>query len=128
MDGAGDRGFTNEAAARSAGTSEYVSGPATPDGIGKYYMGREISQVMGHLGAGWLERESREAEERTDLLIEFLVEQGGSRVVDIGAGTGYFALPWAALVPGVEVLAVDIQPEMLDILPTQHVLVFRKPE
>ena len=116
MDSAGDRGFINEAAARSAATTEYVSGPATPDGIGKYYMGREISQVMGHLGAGWLERESREAEERTDLLMEFLVEQGGERVADIGAGTGYFALPWAALVPGVEVLAVDIQPEMLDIV------------
>lgn len=116
MDGPADGGFANEAAARSAQTTEYVSGPATPDGIGKYYMGREISQVMGHLGAGWLERESREAEERTDLLMEFLVAQGGTRVADIGAGTGYFALPWAALLPGVEVLAVDIQPEMLDII------------
>ena len=27
-------------------------------------MGREIAQVMGHLGAGWLEREEREREER----------------------------------------------------------------
>lgn len=116
MDGAGEREFPNQAAARSAETTLYVSGPATVDGIGKYYMGREISQVMGHLGAGWLERGSREAEERTDLLMEFLVEQGGTRVADIGAGTGYFALPWAALVPGVEVLAVDIQPEMLDII------------
>ena len=34
------------------------------DGIGKFYMGREIAHVMGHLGAGWLERSSREAEER----------------------------------------------------------------
>ena len=25
------------------------------DGIGKFYMGREIAHVMGHLGAGWLE-------------------------------------------------------------------------
>ena len=116
MDGAGEREFPNQAAARSAETTLYVPGPATVDGIGKYYMGREISQVMGHLGAGWLERGSREAEERTDLLMDFLVEQGGTRVADIGAGTGYFALPWAALVPGVEVLAVDIQPEMLDII------------
>ena len=29
-----------------------------PDGIGKFYMGREIAQVMGHLAAGWLERPS----------------------------------------------------------------------
>ena len=29
------------------------------DGIGKIYLGREISHVMGHLGAGWLERPER---------------------------------------------------------------------
>ena len=34
----------------------YQQGERTRDGTGKYYMGREISQVMGHLGAGWLER------------------------------------------------------------------------
>ena len=55
-------------AALSRQSSEYVLGDATPDGIGKYYMGREISQVMGHLGAGWLERDTREQEERTDLV------------------------------------------------------------
>ena len=43
----------------------YQYGERTRDGIGKYYMGREISQVMGHLGAGWLERPKREQEERT---------------------------------------------------------------
>ena len=32
--------------------------PPSPDGIGKIYMGREIAQVMGHQGAGWLERPS----------------------------------------------------------------------
>jgi SAM-dependent methyltransferase len=108
--------FANDAAAASTRTTQYVPGPATPDGIGKYYMGREISQVMGHLGAGWLERESREAEERTDLLMEFLLEQGGATVADIGAGTGYFSLPWAGQLPDGEVLAVDIQPEMLEII------------
>ena len=43
-------------------------GQASRDGIGKFYMGREISKVMGHLGASWLERPKREQEERTDLL------------------------------------------------------------
>ncbi|MBT5722376.1 MAG: SAM-dependent methyltransferase, partial [Gammaproteobacteria bacterium] len=42
------------------------------DGIGKFYMGREISHVMGHLGASWLERSDRQKEERTDLLIASL--------------------------------------------------------
>ncbi|HEY9659401.1 MAG TPA: hypothetical protein V6C65_13170, partial [Allocoleopsis sp.] len=35
----------------------------SPDGIGKFYMGREIAQVMGHQGAAWLERSSRAIEE-----------------------------------------------------------------
>src|SRR5215510_7627213 len=34
-----------------------------PDGIGKFYMGREIAHVMGHEGAAWLERPDREETE-----------------------------------------------------------------
>lgn len=95
----------------------YVEGRASRDGIGKFYMGREISQVMGHLGAEWLERPSREREERTDLLIAALDLESGAIVADIGAGTGYFALPMAQKVGSSgKVLAVDIQPEMLAII------------
>ncbi len=95
----------------------YQSGPASRDGIGKFYMGREISHVMGHRGAGWLERPSREQEERTDLLIDSLDLQTGDVAADIGAGTGYFALPMARKVgDSGKVLAVDIQPEMLAII------------
>ena len=36
----------------------YTYGQASRDGIGKFYMGREISKVMGHLGASWLERQN----------------------------------------------------------------------
>ena len=86
------------------------------DGIGKFYMGREISHVMGHLGAGWLERESREREERTDLLIQRLPVLSDSVVADIGAGTGYFSFPIAKRAPDGKVLAVDIQREMLAIV------------
>ena len=86
------------------------------DGIGKVYMGREISHVMGHLGAAWLERPEREREERTDLLIDKLPLQADDVVADIGAGTGYFSFPMARRVPQGRVLAVDIQQEMLDIL------------
>lgn len=89
---------------------------ASRDGIGKWYMDREISHVMGHLGAGWLERPDREQEERTDLLIANLPVQTDSVVADIGAGTGYFTFPVARRVPEGQVLAVDIQPQMLDIL------------
>lgn len=87
-----------------------------PDGIGKVYQGREISFVMGHLGAGWLERPEREREERTDLLLGNLPLEPDDVVADIGAGTGYFSLPIARRVPQGRVLAVDIQPEMLAIV------------
>jgi ubiquinone/menaquinone biosynthesis C-methylase UbiE len=89
---------------------------ASSDGIGKMYMGREISQVMGHRGAGWLERPTREREERTDLLLEGLSLEPDDVAADIGAGTGYFSLSIARQVPQGRVLAVDIQPEMLDML------------
>lgn len=94
----------------------YTFDSPTRDGTGKQYMGRDISHVMGHLGAGWLERPEREREERTDLLIKNLPLSADSVVADIGAGTGYFSFPVARRVPQGEVLAVDIQTEMISVL------------
>ena len=74
-------------------------GERTRDGIGKYYMGREISQVMGHLGAGWLERPKREQEERTDLLIKNMQLGKAEHIADIGAGSGYFSFRISPLIP-----------------------------
>ena len=99
-----------------AGDSVYQTGSASRDGIGKYYLGREISHVMGHRGAAWLERPEREREERTDLIIQNLPLEEDEFVADIGAGTGYFSFPIAARVPRGKVFAVDIQQEMLDII------------
>ena len=96
--------------------SHYTTGLPTRDGIGKFYMGREISHVMGHLGAGWLERPERERQERTDLLIAGLNLSEDFVVADIGAGTGYFSFPVAQRVPQGRVLSVDIQPEMLALI------------
>ena len=79
-------------------------------------MGREISQVMGHLGAQWLERPERQQEERTDLLVQMLELKPDHVVADIGAGSGYFTMPLAKNVSNGKVLAVDIQPEMLQML------------
>lgn len=88
-----------------------------PNGIGKFYLGREIAHVMGHQGADWLERPSREAEEKTSRLVELLKLKPGDQVADIGAGTGYLARRMAPKIePGGKVYAVDIQAEMLDLL------------
>lgn len=90
--------------------------PSNRDGTGKFYMGRDIAQVMGHRGAVWLERDSRTEEERTDLLIQALELKENDVVADIGAGSGYFSFKISALVPQGKVLAVDIQAEMLDMI------------
>jgi len=88
-----------------------------PDGIGKFYMGREIARVMGHLAADWLERPEREQEERPDLTLEALKLKPGDVAADIGAGTGYFSWRMAREVGSAgKVYAVDIQQEMLDWL------------
>ncbi len=97
-------------------TGIYTTGEASRDGIGKFYMGREISKVMGHLGAGWLERPERVQQERTDLLIENLELKPTDHVVDLGAGSGYFTFRIAPLVPKGKVYAVDISPQMLGIV------------
>ena len=93
-----------------------------PNGIGKFYLGREIAHVMGHQAADWLERPEREKEERTDLLLPALKLKAGDAVADIGAGTGYYTRRLAKAVGtnGV-VYAVEIQQEMLDILTNKMV-------
>ena len=88
----------------------------SPDGIGKFYMGREIAQVMGHIAAGWLERPTREAEEQPSKLVKALKLKPNDIVADVGAGTGFFSFRIAPQLTGGKVLAVDIQPEMLDII------------
>jgi FkbM family methyltransferase len=91
--------------------------PANAEGIGKVYMGREIAHVMGHPAADWLERPEREREERPELLLQALELKPGMTVADIGAGTGYHSRRFAQLI-GTQgtVYAVDIQPEMLQLL------------
>ena len=88
-----------------------------PNGIGKFYMDREIAHVMGFAGAEWLERSSREEEERLTLLIRSLHLKPGDVVADIGAGSGVISMRMAELLlPNGTVMAVDVQKEMLERL------------
>jgi ubiquinone/menaquinone biosynthesis C-methylase UbiE len=86
------------------------------DGTGKYYMGREIAQVMGHQGADWLERPDRATEEQPQKMVAALGLKSTDVVADIGAGTGYISQLLARQVPEGKVLAVDVQPEMVELL------------
>ena len=87
------------------------------NGIGKFFMGREIAHVMGHQAADWLDRPEREEEERTDLLIAALKFREGEVVADIGCGSGYISRKIAAKIGASGVIyGVEIQQEMLDLL------------
>ena len=87
------------------------------DGIGKFYLGREIAHVMGPGGILWLERTERETEERPQLVIDALEIEPGQTIADLGAGSGYYSFRIAPLVgPTGKVLAIDIEPAMLEVV------------
>ncbi|MDQ3235716.1 MAG: class I SAM-dependent methyltransferase, partial [Pseudobdellovibrionaceae bacterium] len=87
----------------------------------KTYMGRELANVMGPAGIEWLERDSRESEERLTLLMTALALKPGMQVADIGAGSGVITRMMASRVlPGGMIYAVDIQQEMLDRLTQEN--------
>ena len=98
----------------------YIEAPERrTTGIGKFYMGREISFVMGHQAAAWLNRPGRIQEEMPDEVVANMGLAPNHVVADIGAGSGYFSFRIAKLVPEGKVLAVDIQPEMLQLIEDQ---------
>jgi ubiquinone/menaquinone biosynthesis C-methylase UbiE len=81
------------------------------------YLGRTVAQYMTYHGAGWLIRDSRNREEATDLVMKNLDLKPGMVVCDLGCGNGYYTLRFARqIAPRGRVLAVDIQPEMLQML------------
>ena len=106
--------FQGASAAENPGYIEDPSRKTT--GIGKFYMGREISFVMGHRAADWLNRPSRIEEEMPDAVVDNMNLAADDVVADIGAGSGYFSFRIAWKVPNGKVLAVDIQPEMLALI------------
>jgi len=82
-----------------------------------HHFGREIAQTMHFTGAPWLVRESRQREEDCRTMLKALEVKPGQTVCDMGCGNGFYTLQLARLVgPRGLVYAVDIQPEMLQML------------
>ncbi|MEM8993976.1 MAG: class I SAM-dependent methyltransferase [Acidobacteriota bacterium] len=94
----------------------YTTKRPSRGGTGKVYMGREIAQYLSYHGIPWLERGDRLQSEKPDEVVARLGLEPEDVVADIGAGSGYFTYRLARLVPEGRVLAVDIQPEMLDAI------------
>jgi ubiquinone/menaquinone biosynthesis C-methylase UbiE len=100
----------------SLGQDPYKIRTGDPNGINKWYMGRQIAQVMSHYGIDWLERDEREMEENTSLLLKNLAVKPGMVIADIGAGSGYHSALLSKIVGIGKVFAVDVEPEMIAYL------------
>jgi len=71
---------------------------------------------MSAAGADWLVREDREKYEQPEKVLDALQLTPQMTIADIGAGVGYFSLRISLRVPQGRVLAVDVQPEMIELL------------
>ncbi|QDU55431.1 class I SAM-dependent methyltransferase [Aeoliella mucimassa] len=81
------------------------------------FMGRRIANTMHYLAADWLTRTTREREEACSKLLKALPIERGQTVCDLGCGNGFYTLQLARRVGSKgTVWAVDIQPEMLELL------------
>jgi ubiquinone/menaquinone biosynthesis C-methylase UbiE len=93
---------------------EYKEGD--PNGLNKWYMGRQIANVMSHYGINWLERADREKDENSTQLVKNLDIKPGMIIADVGAGSGYYTVRVSKILTGGRIYAVDVQPEMIDFL------------
>jgi ubiquinone/menaquinone biosynthesis C-methylase UbiE len=100
----------------SMGQEPYKIKAGDPNGINKWYMGRQIAQVMSHYGIDWLERKEREIEENSSLLLKNLAVKPGMVIADIGAGSGFHSALLSKMVGNGKVFAVDVEPEMIAYL------------
>ncbi|HSF44396.1 MAG TPA: methyltransferase domain-containing protein [Chitinophagaceae bacterium] len=96
--------------------SRYETKGGDPNGINKWYMGRQIAYVMSHQGIDWLERPERELEENSSQLLKNMNIKPGMVIADIGAGSGYYTVRLSKLAGSGKVYAVDVEPEMIKYL------------
>jgi protein-L-isoaspartate O-methyltransferase len=100
----------------SMGQDLYKIKAGDPNGINKWYKGRQIAQVMSHFGIDWLERKEREIEENSSLLLKNLAVKPGMIIADVGAGSGYHSALLSKMVGNGKIFAVDVEPEMIAYL------------
>ena len=93
---------------------EYKEGD--PNGIKKWYMDRQIANVMSHYGINWLERADREKDENAPQLVKNLDIKPGMVIADVGAGSGYYTARVSKILTDGKIYAVDVQQEMIDYL------------
>jgi precorrin-6B methylase 2 len=96
--------------------STYTHRAPTEGGTGKIYFDREIAHIMDFSGSSWLERNSRQVEENSNLAVDKLPIDKNSVVADIGAGTGYYTFKICYKVPQGRVYAVEIQDDAVTYL------------
>lgn len=63
-----------------------------------------------------LDSPERQTRQPARPLVEIIAGYGPKTVVDIGVGTGYFAVPLAQRLPSARVIGLDIEPRMLVVL------------
>jgi ubiquinone/menaquinone biosynthesis C-methylase UbiE len=87
-----------------------------PPGLTEY-MGRQIAMTMHWKGAEWLMRRVREKEESPTIMRRELQVKPGMTICDMGCGNGFHTLPLAKAVGDTgKIYAVDVQPEMIEML------------
>ena len=79
--------LSNECLGQKSNTDKkYTFKRGDDNGVGKWYMEREIAYVMGYQGIDWLERSEREKEENVSNLIKNMGIKSNDIIADIGAG------------------------------------------
>lgn len=74
--------------------------------------GRHIHFAHHHA----LDSDERRREQPVGPLVELVLGRAPSLVADVGAGTGYFALPLAERLTRGRVVCLDLEPRMLEVL------------